>query len=52
MNLAQRANLMADQSRRIIGPVIPLLTYTSPVAVHGNGFVAAFVAGVAFRYVR
>ncbi|THC47300.1 cation:proton antiporter [Streptomyces sp. A1499] len=52
MNLAQRANLMSDQSRRIIGLVIPLLTYTSTVAVHGNGFVAAFVAGVAFRYVR
>ncbi|MFD5106595.1 cation:proton antiporter domain-containing protein [Streptomyces cinereoruber] len=52
MNLAQRADFMTDQSRRIIGLVIPLLTYTSTVAVHGNGFVAAFVAGVAFRYVR
>ncbi|MEW2078816.1 cation:proton antiporter [Streptomyces sp. NPDC013433] len=52
VNLAQRANFMTDQSRRVIGLVIPLLICTSTVAVHGNGFVAAFVAGVTFRCVR
>ncbi|ROR35874.1 cation:proton antiporter [Kitasatospora cineracea] len=52
MNLAQRAHGMTDRSRRILVLVVPLLAYTSTTAVHGNGFVASFVAGVAFRYVR
>ncbi|MFI6151297.1 cation:proton antiporter [Kitasatospora sp. NPDC051170] len=52
MNLAQRAQWMTDQSRRILVLIVPLLAYTSTTAVHGNGFVASFVAGVAFRYVR
>ncbi|EFL13325.1 cation:proton antiporter [Streptomyces sp. C] len=34
------------------GLIAPLLTYTTTVAVDGNGFVAAFVCGIAFRYVR
>ncbi|MFI6151743.1 cation:proton antiporter [Kitasatospora sp. NPDC051170] len=52
MNLAQRANWMTAQSGRITVLVVPLLVYTSTTAMHGNGFVASFVAGVAFRYVR
>ncbi|GHF67198.1 sodium/hydrogen exchanger [Kitasatospora xanthocidica] len=52
MNLAQRAHWMTDQSRRILVLIVPLLAYTSTTAAHGNGFVASFVAGVAFRYVR
>ncbi|MFD0374267.1 cation:proton antiporter [Streptomyces sp. NPDC127112] len=40
------------QSRRILVLITPLLTYTTTVAVDGNGFVAAFVCGIAFRYVR
>ncbi|WP_063752928.1 cation:proton antiporter [Streptomyces sp. NRRL S-350] len=52
MNLAQRAPWMTDQSRRILVLIVPLLAYTVTTAVHGNGFVASFVAGVAFRYVR
>lgn len=31
---------------------IPLITYAAAVQVHGNGFVAAFVAGLAFRAAR
>ncbi|WP_234326996.1 cation:proton antiporter [Streptomyces sp. NRRL WC-3742] len=52
MNLAQRADWMTAQSGRITVLVVPLLVYTSTTAMHGNGFVASFVAGVAFRYVR
>ncbi|MFJ9690805.1 cation:proton antiporter [Kitasatospora sp. NPDC101183] len=52
MNLAQRADWMTAQSGRITVLVVPLLVYTSTTEMHGNGFVASFVAGVAFRYVR
>jgi NhaP-type Na+/H+ or K+/H+ antiporter len=52
MNLADRANWMTEQSRRIMVLVTPLLAYTATVAVGGNGFVAAFVCGIFFRYVR
>lgn len=31
---------------------VPLLTYAVASQLHGNGFVAAFVAGIAFRTVR
>ncbi|WP_308016807.1 cation:proton antiporter [Pseudonocardia sp. ICBG162] len=30
----------------------PLVSYTAAVALSGNGFVAAFVCGIAFRYVH
>jgi NhaP-type Na+/H+ or K+/H+ antiporter len=30
----------------------PLLTFTATVAIDGNGFVASFVCGIAFRYVH
>ncbi|MFJ7496124.1 cation:proton antiporter [Streptomyces sp. NPDC097727] len=52
MNRAERAHWMTEQSRRIIVLVTPLIAYTVTVAVDGNGFVAAFVCGIAFRYVR
>ncbi|KPI13150.1 sodium/hydrogen exchanger [Actinobacteria bacterium OV450] len=52
MNAADRAGWMTEQSRRILALITPLLTYTTTVAVDGNGFVAAFVCGIAFRYVR
>ena len=28
--------------------MVPLLAYSTGVALHGNGFIAAFVAGTAF----
>ncbi|MER6160726.1 cation:proton antiporter [Streptomyces sp. NPDC001868] len=52
MNLADRAHWMTEQSRRIIVLVTPLLVYAVTVAADGNGFVAAFVCGIAFRYIR
>ncbi|MFE4874554.1 cation:proton antiporter [Streptomyces sp. NPDC056682] len=52
MNLADRADWTTGQSRRALVLITPLFAYTSTVAVDGNGFVAAFVCGIAFRYVR
>ncbi len=52
MNLADRAYWMTEQSRRTLVLITPLLTYTTTAAVDGNGFVAAFVCGITFRYVR
>ncbi|SDJ45262.1 cation:proton antiporter [Streptomyces indicus] len=52
MNEADRRHLMTAQSRRILVLVAPLLAYTATVALEGNGFVASFVCGIAFRYVR
>lgn len=40
------------QSLRIGVVVVPLLVYVVTVAADGNGFVAAFVAGIAFRVAR
>jgi len=52
INLADRAEWMTEQSRRIAVLVTPLLAYTVTTAMDGNGFVASFVCGIAFRYVR
>ncbi|WP_328475355.1 cation:proton antiporter [Actinoplanes sp. NBC_00393] len=52
MNVTQRAGWMTGQSRRIAVVVAPLLSYTATVAVGGNGFVASFVCGITFRYLR
>ncbi|GAA0318405.1 cation:proton antiporter [Streptomyces polychromogenes] len=52
MITADRRHWMTGQSRRILVLVTPLLVYTVTVAAGGNGFVAAFVCGIAFRYVR
>lgn len=49
---AHGAGWMTDQSRRIIVLLAPLLTYTVTVGIDGNGFVASFVCGIAFRYVH
>nr|WP_308252552.1 cation:proton antiporter [Rhodococcus qingshengii] len=51
MNWATERNLTTVQSRRIVVLLIPLVVYFSTVLVNGNGFVAAFAAGTAFRYV-
>jgi NhaP-type Na+/H+ or K+/H+ antiporter len=40
----------SEQSQRIVVLLAPLLSYTAAIAVHGNGFVATFVCGIAFRY--
>ncbi|RZS29612.1 sodium/proton antiporter (CPA1 family) [Herbihabitans rhizosphaerae] len=41
-----------EQSRRITVVLTPLVAYTAAVAIHGNGFVASFVCGIAFRYLH
>lgn len=49
---AVRANWVTEQSLRLGIVVIPLLVYVVTVAINGNGFVAAFIAGIAFRTAR
>ncbi|KAA2258887.1 sodium:proton exchanger [Solihabitans fulvus] len=52
MDRAHRAGWMTGQSGRIAILLAPLLTYTVTVGIDGNGFVASFVCGIAFRYVH
>ncbi|UOX92468.1 cation:proton antiporter [Amycolatopsis sp. FBCC-B4732] len=49
--LAARAGWTSAQGRRIAVLTTPLLAYAATVAIGGNGFVASFVCGIAFRYV-
>jgi NhaP-type Na+/H+ or K+/H+ antiporter len=51
-NVAGRRDLMTDQSRRIMLVVAPLLSFSLSEGLGGNGFVAAFVCGIAFHYIR
>jgi NhaP-type Na+/H+ or K+/H+ antiporter len=51
-NAADRHGTMTDQSRRLLVVGAPVLTYTLNVGLHGNGFVAAFVCGIAYNGVR
>jgi NhaP-type Na+/H+ or K+/H+ antiporter len=51
-NLAERRDLMSEQAKRMILVTLPLLGYTLSIAVHGNGFVAAFVCGIAYFGLR
>jgi NhaP-type Na+/H+ or K+/H+ antiporter len=51
-NLADARDLMTDQARPIVMIAAPVLTYTLNVGVHGNGFVAAFICGIAYNGVR
>ncbi|SDS61263.1 cation:proton antiporter [Actinoplanes derwentensis] len=52
MNLAERREWVTGQSRRVLVVAVPLFTYTATVELGGNGFVAAFVCGIAFRFLR
>ncbi|WP_020659992.1 cation:proton antiporter [Amycolatopsis benzoatilytica] len=52
LDRAHQAGWVTGQSGRIAVLLTPLLTYTATVAVDGNGFVASFVCGIAFRYVH
>lgn len=49
-NVAGRRGFMTGQSRRLILVAAPLLSYGLSVGVGGNGFVSAFVCGIAIRY--
>ncbi|RDI24764.1 cation:proton antiporter [Lentzea flaviverrucosa] len=52
MDRAHQAGWVSDQSARVAVLLAPLLTFTATVAIDGNGFVASFVCGIAFRYVH
>ncbi|MCP2244211.1 cation:proton antiporter [Lentzea aerocolonigenes] len=52
MDRAHQAGWVSEQSARVAVLLAPLLTYTATVAIDGNGFVASFVCGIAFRYVH
>lgn len=51
-NLAQRRGLMTAQSMRVLLVIAPILSHGVSVGLHGNGFVAAFVCGIAFHYLH
>ncbi|CRZ18899.1 cation:proton antiporter domain-containing protein [Mycolicibacterium neworleansense] len=51
-NHAQRRDLMTGQAKRLILVAAPLLAYGASVLIDGNGFVSAFVCGIAFNYLR
>ncbi|MFJ7213670.1 cation:proton antiporter [Amycolatopsis sp. NPDC098790] len=52
MAQADRAGWMTGQSRRVLVLLAPLLTYTVTITIDGNGFVASFICGIAFRYIH
>lgn len=51
-NAADRRGAMTDQSKRLILVTAPMLAYGLSLGIHGNGFVSAFVCGIAFNYLR
>ena len=51
-NAAERRALMTEQSKRVIVVVAPALAYTLSLTVHANGFVAAFLCGIGYHYLR
>lgn len=51
-NSAVRLHLTTAQSLRIGIVMIPLLAYGCSVTLGGNGFVAAFISGIAYRAAR
>lgn len=51
-NFSERRGVMTEQSKRLILVAAPALSYTVSLWVEGNGFVAAFVCGIAFKIFR
>ncbi|WP_238591919.1 cation:proton antiporter [Pseudonocardia sp. EC080625-04] len=52
LEFATAHGLTTDRSRRIVVLLAPVAAYAASLATNGNGFVAAFVCGIAFRYVH
>ncbi|ONI71028.1 sodium:proton exchanger [Actinosynnema sp. ALI-1.44] len=52
MYRCDRNGWMTAQSRRIAVLLTPLVAYCAAVGIEGNGFVTAFVCGIAFRYLH
>lgn len=51
-NAAQRRGWTTHQSGRLVLVAAPLLAFGLSLAIDGNGFVSAFVCGIAFKYLR
>jgi NhaP-type Na+/H+ or K+/H+ antiporter len=51
-NAAERRGEMTDQSKRLVLVAAPMLAYGLSLAVDGNGFVSAFVCGIAYNVLR
>lgn len=51
-NASERRGEMTDQSKRLVLVAAPMLAYGLSLAVGGNGFVSAFVCGIAFNVLR
>lgn len=51
-NAAQQRNWMTHQSTRLLLVAAPLLAFGLSLSAGGNGFVAAFVCGIAFNSLR
>jgi sodium/hydrogen antiporter len=52
INAAGRRGWVTGQSTRMILVTAPILAYGLSIAIDGNGFVAAFVCGIVFHYLR
>jgi NhaP-type Na+/H+ or K+/H+ antiporter len=52
LGLAQRRGWADTSTGRLVVVLVPLLTYLVAVGLDGNGFVASFVSGIAFRAMR
>ncbi len=51
-NTAERRDEMTHQSKRLVLVAAPMLAYGLSLAVDGNGFVSAFVCGIAYNVLR
>ncbi|QFU92476.1 sodium:proton antiporter [Amycolatopsis sp. YIM 10] len=52
MNVTSSRGWSTAHSLRVATVAVPLLTYSAAVAVGGNGFVAAFICGIAYKATR
>jgi NhaP-type Na+/H+ or K+/H+ antiporter len=51
-NAAERRNVMTEQSSRLLNIVAPILSYGLSIVLGGNGFISAFVCGIAIAGLR
>lgn len=51
-NAAERRNVMTEQSGRLLIIVAPILSYGLSIVIGGNGFISAFVCGIAMAGLR
>ncbi len=51
-NAAERRDVMTEQSKRLLIIVAPILSYGLSIGIGGNGFISAFVCGIAMTRLR